>query len=258
MKGYTKTILTILLIIILMPLHISTVQVKSTSNTHVFIDGHWEPNEWEIENETFNDKSKFQFGYTNNDSYVFFTVRYLDQTPSYNSCSSPFFTTCFDGIAIDFDINGDHTYMGTKTSPDDTILVGMYGNNSIDAYMQGIGNKLIFDTENNGTEDSFGRMSYSSDQYYTFECAKKINSTDLNGHDIAISLEDSIDVMIGYWNDLPPRTEVSGYSEWLPIRLHNISLQIAPTTIKTDSLPNYTFFLTLFTILTIAILKKYH
>ena len=113
--------------------------------------------------------------------------------------------------------------MGTTKSPDDAIFIGSYGNYSIDTYMQGIGSKVVIDTAVGGTNDTFGRYSYnSSDHYFTFEMVKKLDSGDTKGHDIALHLGDSINVMLAYWDNLPPTHEISGYSlhpTWIKLKI---------------------------------------
>ncbi len=189
------------------------------------IDGFWSPGEWPssiIQTYDFNNLKPVQFGYRINATDIFMTMRYKDTTPSFygKSCKSPIYTVCSDGIAVDFDINGDQSYMGSKSSPDDAIFVGIEGNYSIDAYMQGIGNPIVYDTQVGGVNNTFGRFSYNTtDQYYTYEMVKALKSGDTLGHDIELNQGDSIYIMLAYWNNLPPRTEISGYSPWIKITI---------------------------------------
>lgn len=192
------------------------------------IDGHWGKNEWPssiISSYTFNNNKVVQFGYRINATDIFMTARYIDNSPSfYNvSCAEPLYKICADSFAVGFDLNGDQANMGSRASPDDAVFVGMTGNSSLDVFMQGITrNSITYDTTVGGTEDSFGRLSYNTtSHYFTFELVKKLHSGDVKGHDIELYSGDSIKVMLAYWDNLPPKVEISGYSQWITIKIQD-------------------------------------
>lgn len=225
MKKLLKV--SVILLMFAIPL-IPTSNVASQASTSVpypKIDGFWSPGEWPasiIHTYTFNNQLQVQFGYRINSTDIMMTARYQDFTPSFygGKCYSKIFANCSDGFAVGFDNNGDHQNMGTKASPDDTIFVGIQGNYSIDAYMQGITNKIVYDTEVGGVNNTFGRYSYNTTtHFFTYEMTKKLNSGDTLGHDIALKQGDVIDVMLAYWDNLPPRTEITGYSPWIKVTI---------------------------------------
>ena len=199
----------------------------STSVPYPKIDGFWSLGEWPssiIQTYTFNNQLQVQFAYRVNSTDIFMTARYQDLTPSFygGKCYSNVYTNCSDGFAVGFDNNGDHQNMGSKASPDDTIFVGIEGNYSIDAYMQGINSKIVYDTEVGGVNNTFGRFSYNTtDHYFTYEMTKKLDSGDTLGHDIALHQGSTIDVMLAYWDNLPARTEITGYSPWIKITIQD-------------------------------------
>ena len=223
-KLSLQLISAIFLLIFLLPVSLGSSQQSNVPLPT--IDGFWGKNEWPssiINSYTFNDNKVVQFAYRVNATDIFMTARYLDMDPSfYNvSCTSILYGICADSFAIGFDLNGDQANMGSRTSPDDAVFIGMTGNSSLDVFMQGISKgSITYDTAHNGTEDSFGRLSYNTTtHYFTFEVVKKLHSGDANGHDIELHLGDSIKVMLAYWNDLPPKVEISGYSNWIKIKI---------------------------------------
>ena len=191
------------------------------SNNLPIIDGHWSENEWPdsiMSEYSFTDNVIVQFGYRVNETHLFFTSRYLDETPTHNAFQQ-------DAFAIGFDNNGDQTYMGAEeepgkpNNPDDAVFVGLNGNYSIDVYMQGIGLKVVTDESVGGTNDTSGKYSLSDDNYYTYEFVKAINSGDTKGKDISLKQGDSIKIMLAYWDNLPPFSEISGYSRWITLKI---------------------------------------
>ena len=257
----------LLFLLILVP---SSFAVGKTSQKSEYplptIDGSWAPNEWPdsiIHTYQFNDFSKVQFAYRINSTYIFMTAKYYDSSPSFynKTCANSFYVAfnqpCSDAFAVGFDINGDGLYMGSKSSPDDAIFVGMYGNYSIDCFMQGIGNKVFFDTEVNGTNDTFARYSYSSDHYFTFEMMKKLHSGDTNGHDIELHVGSSINVMLAYWNNLPPRIEISGYTaRWIKLDIND---QLNPTPSVIDYLPPiFIAFVVVLAVVAVKIISEFY
>ena len=221
----------LLILLILLPSSFAfSKNSQSSTVPYPTIDGSWGSNEWPssiIHTYQFNDFSKVQFGYRVNATDIFMTARYYDSNPTFynETCSIPEYVAlnvkhCEDALAIGFDINGDGLNMGSLKSPDDAIFVGMFGNYSVDTYMQGIGNKVILDTSVGGTNDTYGRFSYSSDHYFTFEMVKKLDSGDTKGHDINLHNGSRINVMLAYWNDLPPMQEISGYTDhWITLKI---------------------------------------
>jgi hypothetical protein len=199
---------------------------QNSGENFPIMDGFWSEGEWPdsiITQHVFNDFKSIQFAYRVNDTHIFLTARYYDKDPSiYNkTCNNFLLDLCSDSFAIGFDLNGDQSNMGSKNSPDDSIYVGLYDNSSIDVYMQGIGNRIVFDTENGGTEDTFGKYSLSSDNYFTFEVVKRLSSNDEKGYDINLKKGSEIYVMLAYWNNLAPRTEISGFSKWFKISIND-------------------------------------
>lgn len=216
----------LILVAILFPTSFAHVQAVQSSNTPLpTIDGFWSPGEWpasSIHTYQFLNLKTVQFAYRYNATDLFMTARYQDNTPSFygKTCQSILFKVCSDAFAVGFDRNGDGSFMGTPSSPDDAVFVGMMGNYSIDAYMQGIGHKVVFDTEVGGQNNTSGRYSYNyTTHYFTFEMTKKLDSGDTKGYDISLHPGQSINVMLAYWNNLPPRTEISSYTNWITIRI---------------------------------------
>lgn len=230
----------VILLAILLPTSFAHVESVQSANTHLpTIDGFWSPGEWPanvIHTYHFLNALPVQFGYMYNATDLFMTARYYDNTPTfYNKakCTSILALGCdSDAFAVGFDRNGDGAFMGTKASPDDAVFVGMMGNYSIDAYMQGIGQRVVFDTEVGGQNNTFGRYSYNyTTHYFTYEMTKKLDSGDTKGYDISLHTGQSINVMLAYWNNLPPRHEITSYTQWITIRIDlNYSLldYIAP------------------------------
>lgn len=227
-------------IIAIFLLPISLTKSQDSNTPLPTIDGHWSPNEWPsatISTYNFNDHKIVQFGYRINATHIFMTARYQDMDPSFynvscvDSLGFNISTLCSDSFAVGFDLNGDQSNMGSKVSPDDAIFVGMTGNSSLDVFMKGINGGITYDTDNGGTDDTYGRLSYSSDQYFTFEMIKKLDSGDTKGHDIALHEGDTINIMLAYWNDLPPRQEISGYSKWIKLKIQDplsVTIDIFP------------------------------
>ena len=168
MRKTVFAILTISFFIIpIIPVSIATSQDNS-SVQYPTIDGFWSPNEWPssiMHTYKFGNLLDVQFGYRINSTHIFMTARYFDDSPSFyeKSCQSNYYKVCSDAFAVGFDNNGDQQYMGSKNSPDDSIFIGIEGNYSIDSYMQGIGNKIVYDTEVGGTNNTFGRYSYNNE-----------------------------------------------------------------------------------------------
>lgn len=226
MKKYL--IVPLFIFIFIFPVFLTTATNAQSSDTVTFpkIDGSWSPGEWPssvLHTYTFNNQLQVQFGYRINATDIIMTARYKDTTPSFykKSCQSNIYTICSDGFAVGFDNNGDQVNMGTIRSPDDAIFVGIEGNYSIDAYMQGISSKsIVYDTEVGGVNNTYGRYTYDNNtQYFTFEMAKALKSGDTLGHDINLNNGSQINVMLAYWDNLPPRVEITGFSEWIPIRI---------------------------------------
>jgi len=108
------------------------------------------------------------------------------------------------------------------TSPDDTMFIGMEGNESEDLFMQGIrvgGGSVVRDeTTSNGTDDTFGRFTLYENTF-SFEAVKVLNSGDEDGNDIAYEYGQRINIMLAYWDDLQVLTEITSYTEFINLRL---------------------------------------
>ena len=223
-----KTLFAILLIsffiIPFIPVSIASSQ-DNGSVQYPTIDGFWSPNEWPpsvVHNYKFGNLLDVQFGYRINATHIFMTARYFDDSPSFyqKSCQSKLYKVCSDAFAVGFDNNGDQQYMGSKSSPDDSLFIGSEGNYSIDTYMQGIGQKIVYDTEVGGINNTFGRYSYNNEtHYFTFEMVKALKSGDSLGHDINLNQGSQIFIMLAYWNNLPPRVEISSFTQWIKITI---------------------------------------
>jgi hypothetical protein len=236
--NYRVSIL-ILSLILLFP----SISVKSqTSTDFPTIDGFWSENEWPdsiISEYTFTDQVKVKFAYRVNDTHIFFMAQYKDETPTHNE----FFQ---DAFAIGFDNNGDQSNMGTFNNPDDSVFIG-FGNYSIDVYMQGIGKPIVKDIEVGGTNDTFGFYSLSEDNVYTYEFAKALNSGDSVGNDIKLKVGDSIFIMLAYWDNLSPFDEISGFTDW-------INLRISDPINSAFSLGDYLIPISLVTVITVILI----
>lgn len=179
------------------------------------IDGVRSTNEWPskyVNTYEFGNNKQVSLAYRFNGTHLIFMAQYTDETPST-------FGTVQDAFAIGFDNNGDQANMGSTSSPDDSVFIGLYGNYSLDVYMRGIGQTVLLDTDVGGVNDTEGRFSISQENLYTFETAKPINSGDINGEDISLGAGDTINIMLAYWDDLPPMTEVSGFTEWIKLKI---------------------------------------
>lgn len=194
----------------LLPAFSSVIATSQVNPDLPNIDGVWAPNEWpNIAEYTFTDQVKVQFSYRLNTTYFFFTARYKDESPTHTAFQQ-------DAFAIGFDNNGDQTNMGSISSPDDAVFIG-FGNYAIDVYMQGIGKHIVKDVDVGGINNSYGRYSLANN-YYTYEFVKPLNSGDTKGNDIKLAKGDSISIMLAYWDNLPPFSEISGFTDWITLK----------------------------------------
>ena len=221
MTSYKKLILVFIFVCLTIPtVHSSFSTTAQPPSTMPTIDGKWSPGEYTGPNMTFQTVTTgkpITFNYRVNATYLFFIATYVEiDSVSHNStgCLIDSSAICLrDYFAIGFENNGDHIYMGKKASPDDVVFVGMDGNYSTDAYMQGIGNPVVRDTSIGGTNDTLGRYTYNSvTGVYTYEGAVKLHSGDTRGHDINVYYGDTITLMLAYWDDLPAVTEITSYT----------------------------------------------
>ena len=228
MIFHKKLIVIFICIFITIPtIHVSTMVTAQPTSPMPTIDGKWSPGEYPGPNMTFQTVTTgkpITFNYRVNATYLFFIATYVEiDSVSHNStgCLVDSTALCLrDYFAIGFDNNGDHIYMGTKASPDDVVFVGMDGNYSTDAYMQGIGNPVVRDTAVGGTNDTLGRYTYNNvTGVYTYEGAVKLHSGDTRGHDINVYYGDTIDLMLAYWDDLPAVTEITSYTPFFTLHL---------------------------------------
>ena len=233
-RFFHRFLLSLLICIFVLPLF-SVVAVNSQNSSSVpypTIDGHWSPGEWPssiIQTYDFNRVGGLtvQFGYRINATDIFMTARYQDFTPSFynGKCYSQIYKVCSDAFAVGFDNNGDQVYMGTQSSPDDAIFIGIEGNYSIDTYMQGISNRIVYDTEVGGVNNTFGRYSYdNTTHYFTFEMVKALKSNDTLGNDIELNKGDQIHIMLAFWDHHPPRTDKTGLTNWIRITIRDPTL----------------------------------
>ena len=180
-------------------------------------DGQWSEQEYPYSIRLKSEKGRFiDFAYRISENYVFLAARFDDSTPTLFA-QDP--REVRDYFSIGFDRNGDGVYMGTSTSPDDTIIVGMEGNFSDDFYMQGIKQKsVIRDTDKGGSNNTLGIFSLEV-QTFTFEVRKELQSSDELGNDISLQYGDSVPVMIAYWDNLPVLTEITSFTDFYILRL---------------------------------------
>jgi hypothetical protein len=196
-----------------------------TTDVFPTIDGSWNSTEFPVVNTIITEDGKLvmEYGIRVNTTHIFIGVRYQDDDPTIYS-SNPFIPR--DYFAVGFDRNMDGVFMGTNSNPDDTMFIGMEGNESEDLFMQGIrvgGGSVVRDETNLlGTDDTFGRFSLNGNTF-SFEATKALNSGDENGNDIAYEYGQRINIMLAYWDNLPVLTEITSYTEFVNVRLLDTS-----------------------------------
>lgn len=203
---------------------ISPINALPSTNVFPTIDGAWNSSELNGEFpitqtiKTENNK-QIEFGIRVNITHIFIGAKYDDDSPKTYDSSSPFPT--HDYFAIGFDRNFDKSRMGTSASPDDTMFIGMEGNESEDLFMRGIrvgGGSVVRDEDNGGNDDTFGRFTLNGNTF-TIEVVKKMNSGDKLGNDIQYEYGQRISIMLAYWDNLPILTEITTYSNFIDIDL---------------------------------------
>ncbi len=105
-----------------------------------------------------------------------------------------------DYFGLEFDNNGDNVIHGTESSPDDMVLVNYFQEGAQDFLTQRF--QVINDTEFGGREDSVGVASTDGSNLI-FEFSKPLDSGDSLGADVSLSPNDSISIMLAFWDDRP-------------------------------------------------------
>lgn len=203
---------------------IRSIRASPTTDVFPVIDGSW--NSSEINGEfpitktiKTENSNQIEFGIRVNETHIFIGAKYNDDSPKIYDNSS-FFPT-HDYFAIGFDRNLDKSRMGTSASPDDTMFIGMEGNESEDLFMRGIrvgGGSVVRDEDVGGVDDTFGRFTII-DNTFTIEAVKKLNSGDEIGHDVKYKYGERISVMFAYWDNLPILTEITTYTDFIELNL---------------------------------------
>ncbi|MHA1991873.1 MAG: hypothetical protein ACW981_12370 [Candidatus Hodarchaeales archaeon] len=226
--NYSIKLSLFILIIITSSFYFSPIaRINGLPTTDVFptIDGSWNSTEFPVVNTVITEDGKLvmEYGIRVNLTHFFIGVRYQDDDPKIFS-SDPFIPR--DYLAIGFDRNMDGIFMGTSSNPDDTMFIGMEGNESEDLFMQGIrvgGGSVVKDETNSlGTDDTYGRFSLNENTF-SFEAVKLLDSGDDAGNDIAYEYGQRIKIMLAHWDNLPVLTEITSYTEFLNVRLLDTS-----------------------------------
>lgn len=201
MVNFPNVVRNLLLPLILLGMFtISFVPVTVQSSNLPKIDGIVSPGEWSQGTETnIRMISGIDISYTTlySSTDMYFLAKVPQNKPD-DVINTNVTSGKHDFFGIEFDNNGDSVIMGSRSSPDDMVLVDYTQQGAIDLYSYSY--KVYPDTSNNGVENTKGASS-GVNGTIIYEIMKPLDSGDKAGYDVALKPGDTYSVMIAFWDN---------------------------------------------------------
>jgi hypothetical protein len=136
-------------------------------------------------------------------------------------------------MALQIDNNLDQAEKGTKSSPDDVLVIDQYRSEISDGFMNNSDDFLIInDVNNSGSNDGAGSMmntTIDENPYLAYEYSKALSSSDTDGFDFNLEKANILQFRILVWlnSSANATVEESYQTEWFTLRVNTNGTGVA-------------------------------